>query len=151
MDSNGNLVTVVNGVPSGSSFPILWTPLGLPKQPFFAGMGFDGSGNLFVVETSNGYLLTLDTKTSPGLVKNSVKLSPAPSSGTSKVALAIDPLNGTAYYAPFTVGNPLYTLVLNTGKLTLAGHLTTAVSGLTFTAQTCPAPPPPCTDCHIVN
>lgn len=100
-------------------------------------MAFDSAGTLFIVDTMNALLLTVDK--SNAAVLKSVKLSPSPGGGVG--GLAFDPLSGTAYFASGSgITDNLYTLNTSTGVLKLVGPLTgtrDGLYGLTFRRGAC--------------
>ena len=98
-------------------------------------ISFDRDGNLYVLQTSDNVLLTID-KTNGNI------LSTRPLSRNIEAAAGMDydPVNGTMYVVdgpPSTGSDNLYTLNLSTGDLTLIGSTLTSgrLSGIAIVPE----------------
>jgi len=108
---------------------VQWTPIDnnncpsksvvCPSENYSYAMAFDTTGNLFVVNVTNGWLY--EVPNSNIAIRSATPTLPVPLTGSTtgigSAALAIDPWSGTAYYAD----RSLYTLNLMTGTLTPVG------------------------------
>jgi len=147
IDYQGDLLTGLPGNPLSAVGKLHGSiPLSYPNSTvFIVAMAVDNSGNLWVVDTGNGYLLKVNAGSAQAI--GGFKLSPRPVESLW-AALAIDPWSGTAYYADGS--NSLYNLDLGTGALAPIGSIigstrgsTEWLNGLAFTVGACPAPPSP--------
>ena len=113
------------------------TGVSLPDD--LSGMAFASDGTLYVLDTSNETLLTVNPAT--GAVTSSVNLSSA--LGNS-AGLEFDPASGVLYTADGNLDGTdnLYTLNPTTGALALVGSttLSNGLAGLTFAPVAIPEP-----------
>jgi hypothetical protein len=121
IDGAGHLFTV-------SSFGIV-AQVGTVGGTYYRGyqnisaMAFDGSGNLFLVNTDGYLLLEVPAPVNKTTVAQATSRPLSAHKENNFAALAIDPWNGLAYYAE---DGDLYGLNLATGGLSLIGPVTGA-------------------------
>ena len=105
-------------------------------------MAFDVAGNLYVIDTANRLLLSVNKSTAA--VTNSVLMS---TQLGDAAGMAFSPTTGAAYVADGGTGgtNKLYTLNLTTGALTPVGGtgVSNGLAGLSFVPQQQPSVPEP--------
>jgi DNA-binding beta-propeller fold protein YncE len=120
------------------------TVIGDMMQPAsdLSAMAFDASGNLFVIDTQNKLLLSVNKSTAAVTHSQLMNVQLGDTAG-----MAFSPSTGTAYVADGgTSGtNALYTLNTTTGALTLVGATGAAngLAGLSFVPQQSPSVPEP--------
>jgi hypothetical protein len=152
VDASENLYAITSGGVV-VSFGAIGTKSSDPVH-IVSAMAFDTSGNLFLVDYGNSLLLEISAPATPGLLSQASVETPTqilpitPSLQSHGVGgsagLAIDPWNGTVYYAD---ASGLYTInpVNNSYQMSRVGPTggypatVTGVTGLTFMEGACPA------------